>query len=190
MIKTSHKPLKLNLSKRIYLRPLFLLLSLPFILLSCKTEKQADSKNEYLRWVGDIEHNKKIDQSDFKICHGDEQILQYFNLGEGPLYPEEKSTILETFESKYKPVKATGEDGFIRIRFVVNCEGKAGRFRILQADYDYNEMEFDKSITAQLLEIIKEIDTWKKIYRYEIPVDYYFYLLFKINDGQITEILP
>lgn len=173
-----------------FLKPLLFLIFLLFIFLSCKTEKQAESKNEYLRWVGDIEQDHDTDQPEFRVCNGDEQILQYFNLGAGPLYPEEKSTLLETFESQYKPVKASGQDGFIRIRFVVNCEGKAGRFRTLQADYDYNEIKFDKKVVNQLLEITKGIDAWKIMYRYEIPVDYYFYLIFRLEDGQITEILP
>ena len=171
-------------------KPLLLFSFLPFLLFSCKTEKQADSENEYLRWVGDIQHNKTTDKPDFKICNGDEQILQYFNLGAGPLYPEEKSALLEIFETHYEPVKGTGQSGLIRIRFVVNCEGKAGRFRIIQADNDYNEIEFDKRITSQLLEITKGIEAWKVMYWRENPADYYFYLIFKINDGQITEILP
>ena len=171
-------------------KPLLFLSFFPLLLLGCKTETTPEDKDEYLRWVGDIEQNKNIDQPHFKACHGDEQILQYFNLGEGPLYPEEKSSLLETFESEYEPVKNTGQSGLIRIRFVVNCEGKAGRFRMIQADNDYNEIEFDKRITDQLLEITKEIDSWKIVYRREVPVDYYSYLIFKMNNGQITEILP
>ncbi|MDX1754292.1 MAG: hypothetical protein R3259_13955 [Salinimicrobium sediminis] len=73
---------------------------------------------------------------------------------------------------------------------MVNCEGKADRFRILQADKDYNEIEFDERITNQLLEITKGIESWKVMYGHEIPVDYYFYLIFKIKNGRITEILP
>ena len=171
-------------------KPLLLLSFLPFLLFSCKTEQKTDNEIEYLRWVGDIEQNNTTDKPDFRICNGEEQILQYFNLGAGPLYPEEKSALIKTFESKYKPVKDTGQNGLIRIRFVVNCEGKAGRFRILQADNDYNEIEFDKRITNQLLEITKAIDSWKIMYRQEVPVDYYSYLIFKTDNGRITEILP
>ena len=170
-------------------KPLFLLSFLPLFLFSCKSENPSDSKKEYLRWVGDIEQNENVDEPGFAACHGDEQILQYFNQGEGPLYPEEKLALLEIFKSKYKPL-TDDQDGLIRIRFLVNCQGKAGRFRILQADNDYNEVEFDKLITDQLLEITKGIENWEVLYRHKIPIDYYFYLIFKIKDGQITEILP
>ncbi|MDX1604124.1 MAG: hypothetical protein R3209_13730, partial [Salinimicrobium sediminis] len=68
-------------------KPLLFFSFLLFLLCSCKTEPQKDSENEYLRWVGDIELNETTDKPDFRICNGEEQILQYFNLGAGPLYP-------------------------------------------------------------------------------------------------------
>ena len=175
-----------------------LLITIPLLLLifsSCqlegqKGEEQVGEKQEYLRWVGDIEENAQIDELDFKACNGDDQIFQYFNLGQGPVYWEEKSSTLNTFKSKYKPVIKKGQSGFVRIRFVVNCEGKAGRFRLLQSDYNYQETKFDDRIITQLEDITRGIEKWQVLYKDEIPIDYYFYLIFKITDGEITEILP
>ena len=160
------------------------------ILYCCQTEKKVSEKQEYLRWVGDIEQNDQIDELDFKVCNGDDKILQYFNLGEGPVYSGEKSYILKTFQSNFKRIIDKKENGYIRIRFIVNCEGKAGRFRVLQSGYDYQEKEFNQEIVSQLLNITKGIENWEVFYRNEVPVDYYMYLIFKIKDGQLTEILP
>lgn len=160
------------------------------ILSSCKSEKKVEEKQDYLRWVGDIEQNEQIDELNFKVCNGDDKILQYFNLGKGPAYNGEKSTILKTFNSKYKASIDNNQNGLIRIRFVVNCDGKAGRFRVLQSDYNYQEIEFDKRIISQLMDITKGIENWEIQYRKEMPIDYYMYLIFKITDGQLTEILP
>ena len=158
------------------------------ILWSCQNE--TGQKKEYLRWVGDIEQNNEIDESGFKICNGDENILQYFNLGEGAVYSGEKSRIINHFSSEYKPVTGKNETGWIRIRFVVNCEGEAGRFRILQSDENYQEKDFDEEIVSQLLNITKEIENWEVLERDEFAIDYYMYLIFKIKDGRILEILP
>lgn len=155
------------------------------ILWGCQVEK-----SDYLRWVGDIEQNDQIDKLDFKVCNGDNRVLQYFNLGEGPVYKGEKSRIINAFKSKYKSVNDKRENGLIRIRFIVNCEGKAGRFRVLQSDYNYQETEFDKEIVSQLMTITKGIEDWAVFKRNEATVDYYMYLIFKIKDGQLTEILP
>ena len=158
------------------------------ILWSCKEE--TGQEKEYLRWIGDIEQDDEIDESEFKICNGDEKILQYFNFGEGPVYSGEKSRIINLFNSKYKPVTGKNENGLIRIRFVVNCEGKAGRYRVLQSDEKYQEKEFDKEIVSQLLNITREIEKWEVLERDEFAIDYYMYLIFKIKDGRIIDILP
>jgi hypothetical protein len=131
------------------------------ILSSCQLEKKAQEKKEYLRNVGDIEYNDKIDEIDFKVCNGDDIILQYFNLGKGPVYSGEKSKILNVFKSKYKPLINKDQNGLIRIRFVVNCEGKSGRFRVLQSDFNYQAIEFDKRIVNQLTDITKGIENWE-----------------------------
>lgn len=169
----------------------FILISVLFsIIWSCQTEKNVDGKQKYLRWVGDIEQNDQIDETEFKVCNGDDKILQYFNLGEGPVYRGEKSKVLKFFKSNYKPISDKKENGLIRIRFIVNCDGRAGRFRVLQSNYDYQEKEFNEEIVSQLLSITKQINYWEILYKEEHPVDYYMYLIFKITDGQLTEILP
>lgn len=173
------------------MRTSFLILAILFSILgSCQTVQKANEKQKYLRWVGDIVQNDQIDEIDFNVCNGNEQIFQYFNLGEGPVYYGEKSKLINTFLSEYKPIPDSNENGLIRIRFIVNCEGKAGRFRVLQSDYNFQEKEFDKEIISQLLNITKGIDSWVVLQRDEVPVDYYMYLIFKVTDGQLTEILP
>ncbi|MCH4822100.1 hypothetical protein ML462_02855 [Gramella lutea] len=169
-------------------RSFSIIILLCLIIWSCK--EGTGREEEYLRWVGDIEQNDEIDEPDFKICNGDEKILQYFNFGEGPVYSGEKSKIIDLFESKYQPVTGKNENGLIRIRFVVNCEGEAGRYRVLQSDENYLKKEFDKKIVSQLLKITSEIEKWKVLKRDEFPINYYMYLIFKIKDGKIIEILP
>ena len=167
-----------------------LTLVLIFILTSCQTSRESSVEQGYSRWVGDIEHNDQIDDMGFEVCNGDSNVLQYFNLGEGPMYLGEKSKILNTYQSRYKPLEGSGESGWIRIRFIVNCEGKAGRFRVLQSDYQYQEKEFSSEITSQFLDITRSIEDWQILRREEVPVDYYMYLIFKIDEGQLIEILP
>ena len=60
----------------------------------------------------------------------------------------------------------------------------------MSMDEDYNEKTFLMSITDQLMEITKGLRGWKKkTYKGE-AIDYYQYLIFKMEDGQIKEILP
>ena len=155
-----------------------------------KLEKEPSRESKYLRWVDDIEFDPVVDDDGFKVCQGDDQIIQYFNNSQGVEYEGEKPAIDKAFQENYDASKAAKESGLIRIRFIVNCEGETGRFRVLSMDEAYNEKPFDASITQQLLEITKRLKGWKpKVYRGR-KVDYYQYLIFKIQNGEIVKILP
>jgi len=161
-----------------------LLLLLPLFALA----QQNDPPTAYPAMVGDISFDPKTDKTDFQLCY--KQIAQYFNYGDGLEYEGEKAAIEKEFSNKYQPEMLKNETGLIRIRFVVNCKGETDRFRLMGMDENYNEKEFPASITEQLLNITKNLKGWKiKKYK-EYPIDYYQYLIFKIENGQLKEILP
>lgn len=163
--------------KCLFLLPLFVV----------SQEKVTNSM--YPNYVGDIEFNKEFDNENFELCF-DKHIYQYFNDSIGFAYEGEKLAIENEFSKEYKSKYITNETGLIRINFVVNCKGQTDRFRLIGMDENYNEKEFDKSITAQLLKITKSLKGWKGKQLKERKIDYYQYLIFKIEHGQLKEILP
>jgi len=158
-----------------------------FCLIGCK---ELNPSEKYLRWVGDIEFNPALDDPEFYPCNGEEQVLQYFNLEAGPQFPGEKPALEQLFKSQYAADSIAGQSGWIRLRFMVNCKGKAGRFRLLEANSSMVAFQFDSSISEQLMSITKSIKEWPILYRDQKAIDYYFYLTFKLKDAQIQEILP
>jgi hypothetical protein len=141
------------------------------------------------RWVGDIIHDPDSDKTDFLLCNREKDVRQYFNLNKWIEFEGEKSAIVAFFEKNFKPVNNL-ESGWIRIRFIVNCKGQSGRFRILESDEKYKERPFDKKISAQLFALTQQLTGWKILYDDKDAVDYYQYLIFKIKDGRIEKILP
>lgn len=165
--------------------PAFFLLTFLLRPVSSKGQKT------YLRWVGDSEFNIETDDSKFSPCGSEDRVLQYFNTGEGPQYVGEKPALLKHFYSKFQPPENNHQSGMIRIRFLVNCEGKAGRFRLTESDETYSPFTFDPKITGQLMQLTREIKDWKILKSSDTDAtDYYFYLIFKIKDGRIINILP
>lgn len=167
------------------------------MLFSCQNLPVSTSEPTYLRWVGDILQDPKQDDANFSICHDENQVVQYFNTSQGIQYENEKQALKKIIRQKYQPISKDGESGWIRIRFVVNCKGEAGRFRVLEADENYQPKKFDDKITNQLLEITKSLDGWQTVFYSNrgdkldgVPQDYYMYLIFKLKNGQLTEILP
>jgi len=98
--------------------------------------------------------------------------------------------LVNTFNTQFKSNDTISESGMIRIRFLINCKGETGRFRLVEAGYDYKEKQFDPYITDQLIKITKSLKGWKILSDKFGPKDYYQYLIFKIDAGKITEILP
>jgi len=162
------------------------ILLMPFISFC---QKENGIKSVYPTMIGDIEFNKEIDKENFELCF-EKHIFQYFNNSGGLEYEGEKLAIEKEFTEKYKSEIIKNETGLIRINFVVNCKGKTDRFRLISMGENYEEKVFVKSITEQLMSIIKSLKGWKGKKYKEREIDYYQYLIFKIENGQLKEILP
>lgn len=146
--------------------------------------------SQQTRWVDDILPDTLIDDPAFRICNSEEQVIQYFNNGIGMEYEGDKPALTAIFQKQYISVNGTGQSGLIRIRFIVNCKGESGRFRMMCSDLNYRQKQFDIQITDQLLAITKSLNGWKPKRWKETEIDYYQYLLFKIEDGNLAAILP
>lgn len=160
-----------------------------FLLFLAACSRSVTEPSQYARHVGDIAFDPKTDKPDFYLCN-DADILQYHNTGNAMEYKGEKLALVQAFEAAYQPVAKSTENGLIRIRFVVNCKAETDRFRVMGMDENYQSKTFDSRITNQLLAITKQLNGWvPKTYK-DKPVDYYQYLIFKIERGAIKEILP
>jgi hypothetical protein len=160
-----------------------------FIPLISFGQERSEIKSEYPKYVGDIEFNTETDNKDFELCNS-KHIYQYFNNGNGLEYEGEKLALVKEFAEKYKSEIINNESGLIRINFVVNCKGNTDRFRLISMSENYEKKVFVKSITEQLMSISKNLKGWKGKKNGESEINYYQYLIFKIENGQLKEILP
>lgn len=169
---------------------MFKYLLLFFVLtISCQNTEDLIKANKYPRMIGDLAKDTIIDDAKFTLCHQEKFATQYYAFEDKP-YIDEKSELLAIYHNKYDASTVKKESGLIRIRFIINCKGETGRFRIISSDYNYKEITFDRNITKQLLNITKNLKGWQVFERKGKPRDYYYYLIFKMDKGVITEILP
>lgn len=170
--------------------PLFILLF--FLLKSNGTFGQniTSLKAENHHNVGDIDFDKKIDDPNFTTCL-DREIPQYYNANGG--YKGGRRQLLKLAEKQLQKVSYANnpvKDGFITIRFIVNCKGKTGRFRVLQINQDYKPAQFNPKQVEALLDFTKSLSDWKIMQVEDDIYDYYYYLTFVIKDGKTIDILP
>lgn len=97
---------------------------------------------------------------------------------------------MDVVKDKFKYRGRQGQTGYITIRFLINCKGDTGRFRVTEMDFDLKPKKFDTKITQQILAITKELDGWKALERWENTWDVQQYLTFRFEDGILTDILP
>jgi hypothetical protein len=145
--------------------------------------------SSYPKNIGDIDFDPKMDNKNFQICN-EAHIFQYFNNSEGLQYEGEKLAIEKAFANQYDVKIVRKESGLVRIRFVVNCKGETDRFRVIAMNENYEPYNFDPRLTQQLLAITKRLKGWQPKTYNNAPTDYYQYLIFKIKDAEIIEILP
>jgi len=129
-------------------------------------QHEVDTKN-YPHSVEYIDPEKSFLNTDFILCNED-FIVQYYNLKRAT-YSKGKNGLREFVFSNYKNKNYT-DSGYLNIRFIINCKGEAGRYVIHEN-------------TTQLKK-------WNPNYTHEAFRDSYMYISYRIEHGEIIEILP
>ena len=136
-----------------------------------------------------IPEDPKTDDPSFKPCN-EQWINPYYGVKTG--YRGDKTALVKHFNVQYRKPnnKLSKQSGYITIRFIVNCKGKTGRFRLQQFDREYNITSYPQEIVSQLLNLTRQLNGWVPGQYNGESMDSYYYLCFKIKEGEIAEILP
>lgn len=100
--------------------------------------------------------------------------------------------IRKIFKENYKVPDGSTESGIFQVRFVVNCEGKAGMYETQAFDTNYQHKEFSAEVANQIFEITKNLQDWipGRKPKSDKAIDTYIYLSFRIKNGKIIRIYP
>ena len=123
----------------------------------------------------------------FSVCD-ENYIAQYYNTPEMP-YPNGKNGFRDYINLAYVNDNYS-DSGYLNIRFIINCEGEAGRFVIHENNLDLEPNTFNEDLKNQLFKLTSEIKGWKPIVLYDDVRDSYMYVSYRIENGEITEIIP
>ncbi|WP_051293096.1 hypothetical protein [Olivibacter sitiensis] len=138
--------------------------------------------------VGYIPYDAALDDSTFNLC-GAKEIPEYYGVSGG--YRGGRKKLLSLLKQlKFPKSDVKPLSGYITIRFVVNCEGKTDRFRVLQVDENYHNSHFHPSLVDSILSFTKKLDDWLPATIDNQPYAYFQYLTFKIRNGIPVDILP
>ncbi|MEM7297737.1 MAG: hypothetical protein AAF391_05665 [Bacteroidota bacterium] len=141
--------------------------------------------------VAYIDPNESIsDDTNFALCDHIINVADYYNSTPDGRYIHGKRAMLDSIYANLDKSKLFDQNGSLVFRFVVNCEGKAGRFIAEGYDVSYQPMEFETETIEHLLGLLQRLEDWRPVVIREEANDAYFYINFKIENGEIIDILP
>lgn len=82
------------------------------------------------------------------------------------------------------------ESGYLTFRFVVNCEGKVGRFVTEEASLDFVRKRFSEQLVNHVFQLLSTFDDWQATHIRDGVVDAYAYVTLKLKDGELIDVLP
>lgn len=134
--------------------------------------------------MGDISYDSAIDSPEFKVC-GEYRTSQYYQTG--TYYQGGKKAIKKQLWSK---VNADGlpPNGLFTVRFVVNCHGETGLFRATMTDPDVKRIEVPQETSKHFADLISGLEGWVPGKIQGEPLDSYIQIVFKVENGNITDI--
>ena len=138
--------------------------------------------------TGDLAFDAALDDAGFTVCNP-QVVFQYYNTESW--YKQHKRAIEQYFKNKYQPTAQTDDQtGYITIRFIINCSGKTGRFRMHELDKNYQPHHFHPGISSRLMQLTKELQGWQPAAYKNKIYDSYQYITFKLKKGVIECVLP
>ena len=157
-------------------------------------QKYTPEQNVYTKRVAYIDLKKAMLVKNFKICDST-YIIDYYNyapsdsISRTTSYYNGKNGLRNHVLSKYENRNYT-DSGYLNFRFIVNCEGQSGAYVIHENDLDLNPSKFNPQLVNQLFEITTSLKKWQPNFLRGATRDSYMYISYRIENGEITEIIP
>ena len=82
-------------------------------------------------------------------------------------------------------------NGYITLRFIVDCEGNIYKVKVLQVDENYKPFRFEKAFISDLNDYIHTLDKWQRnisVEEYK-NVNYIAYISFKVRNGEVVNVI-
>ena len=81
------------------------------------------------------------------------------------------------------------DNGLLNLRFLINCHGEIGDIEVNELSYDFEPIDLNDDLVHRLKELSFRKEHWNYTLKDE-PADFYMYLIYRIENGKVVEILP
>jgi len=149
-------------------------------------KKHLPSENQFEHRIAYIDPENSLLSEGFETCY--DYIYDYYN-PERPTYISGKNGLRKFIHKNYKN-NGYSDSGYLNIRFVINCKGETGRYVVHENDLNLIPKKFTPELKKQLFELTTQLNEWNPNFIRGEKVDSYMYISYRIEHGEIIEILP
>jgi hypothetical protein len=134
--------------------------------------------------VGELQANEKNGEN-FKACN-EEKITEYYGMDND--YIGGKTAIKNGIFNKLQSLNFE-ESGLVTFRFVINCEGKIGRFSVKSTNRNLQKIKIYYDNISEIEKALAELKNWSTAKNKSgNNYDHYYILNFKIDNKKIVDI--
>lgn len=150
--------------------------------------KYTTNTEKYPHEIGYINPETSAFSEGYELCDSSVKPFGYYHSARG-IFNGGKYQFRKTISEKYINNGYT-DSGFLNLRFHLNCKGEIGNVEINELDTDYKKTELNSGMVKQLVNLSIAKENWIPMEQEGKTFDSYMYLIFKIEDGEVLEILP
>jgi len=148
--------------------------------------KYPENTSKYPQSIGYLSQSNQDFSENFEPCSDKRPIGYYssapnaFKVNKGVF----RKFILQNFKNQ-----AYNDTGFLNLRFLINCKGEIGDMEVNELDNDFRLTTLNVNLVNHLIDLTIQKDNWA-VRSSEDQRDMYMYLIYKLENGKISEILP
>lgn len=160
---------------------LFILLGI--LLFGCESK---DAPNDYPAQFGEIPFEPSTDDTSFKLCDSTQLVHSRTSLS----YVGGRIKIEEAIRASFgRHEDVFDYNGYVLVRFLVNCKGEVGRLRFEALDDGFMKQEYPEGLLTLIRESVQGLSEWTVVTPSNMGKDHSKYLNVKIINGQVDAII-
>ncbi len=137
--------------------------------------------------IGYLDPKNPDISEDFKRCT-DKLPVGFYHSTAPYIYKGGKPFFKRFIQNNYSNNNFT-DNGYLNFRFLIDCNGELGDVETNQLNTNLEITTLNENLVGRLSKLTLRKENWNSLETREVR-DFYMYIIYKIENGQVVEILP